>query len=658
MSDKNYQELYLKARKVYEAATVAYKELVAHADVLEKDQLKAAKVAIEKAKKTCLLLQKKAKKDVTVKKQLPLKIAIVTTDTTPSGNSNPIVISDKDANFSIKVKFRIENMSCPKELNITDPCKIQERDQQFYLSIWQDGKLVNLSSQTKVKIVQTQVASENDNTINIVEYSAVITPPVPAGNASHQYTLKFNCKGINGIVAAPNIDYFTSKVGTTQPPKKEVIEGYELKINIDPPTPKNESIYFFDKTKKELGATEIPFKATIENIILPAKDNYVEIKLESENVRTGDTNEIINQQLVQTEKATPILDKNGKKTGQWKGKNVVTVTGTIQLDHTFEPREKHQVILSCKNEQGYVDFKQLTFITHGQLCYDIIITDEDYEPVTVENGIVVGYTAKRIITKKYYPQCNQGGNIIYYNVYEQNKGNLENKNLPQILGNGQGIPSRAKRPCDFTAARNHFSINLKATDFKVKPLVWLVNSTNTTTKNEKPTINTESKSLGRVQFNSGLASFINTGTATKAIRDAVAGRGGSFVRDTSPWTNSSTKQVVGPNGNTINIVTDQRTVVSTQVTIEVTVFTGARGWGGNPAIMSDRIEAIRKVVPNVTLTKSNRGRAVDGVAWLATDAEREGVKDNLVKFDLVTTVVRSIQTRTTVTIPPMGPECP
>lgn len=61
MSDKNYQELYLKARKIYETATVAYKELIAHSDVLEKDQLIAAKVAIEKAKKTCLALQKKAK---------------------------------------------------------------------------------------------------------------------------------------------------------------------------------------------------------------------------------------------------------------------------------------------------------------------------------------------------------------------------------------------------------------------------------------------------------------------------------------------------------------------------------------------------------------------------------------------------------------------
>lgn len=65
MSDKNYQELYLKARKIYETATVAYTELVSYTDVLEKDQLKAATVAIEKAKKTCLMLQQKAKNSKT-----------------------------------------------------------------------------------------------------------------------------------------------------------------------------------------------------------------------------------------------------------------------------------------------------------------------------------------------------------------------------------------------------------------------------------------------------------------------------------------------------------------------------------------------------------------------------------------------------------------
>lgn len=652
MSDKNYQELYLKARKIYETATVAYKELIAHSDVLEKDQLIAAKVAIEKAKKTCLALQKKAKE------KPPLKLTVVTAHTTPFGKSNPIIFSDKDTNFSIRVKFRIENMTRPKDLNMADPCKIQALNQQFYLTILKNGKTVNLSNQTRVEIEQVEVKSEKDKTINIIEYTAIITPTTPVGSNLHQYTLKFNCKGINGVISAPDINFFASKTGTKELSKKEVVEKYQVKISIDPSTTKDKSTFFFDKTKKELGETEIPFKAIIENIILPAKENYVEINLKSENVRTGGTNEIINKQLVQTEKATPILDSNGKETGKWKGKNIVTITGTIKLDHTFEPKEEHQVILSCKNEQGYVNFKKLTFFTHGRLCYDIIITDEDYEPITLDSGIIVGYTANRIITKKYYPKCDQGGNIIYNNVYEQNNGNLVNNNIPVRLGSGQGIPADVKRPCNFTAAREFFSVNLKANTLKVKPLAWLVNSTTVNTQRGKPTINTASIPLGMVQFQSGLARFQNNSTAQTTIRQAVAGGGASLSQSASPWQNISQRQVVGPNGITVNIIIDRQTVVTTQVTAEVTLFTAAINRGGNPAIMDSRIILIQNVIPSVSLTKSNRGRAVDGVVWQANNTERRGIPNNLVTFDLVTTVITSTNTRTTVTVPPLGPECP
>lgn len=641
MSDKNYQELYTKARKIYEAAATCYKELLHHKDVLEKDQLVAAKAAIEKAKLKCLALKKKAQAQVPVltnKSTDPIKVTIVQGETTPSGAGNFITLSGKQ---TIQIKYRIENISCPSGLSIGDPCKIVTTNQEFSLQITANGAPIDLSKNITAKLLQVEFESAEQKTKNVVEYTVVMTLPNVA--VERVYSFAFNCKGENGVGMSTNLNYHVSAGPSTPLEKPKESEAYPVKITIDSSTPSDGETFYFDKQKKPLGKSEFVFKATIENIIPPASDNNVEISLFSINNRTND-------------KTTYDLSKG--EIVAISG-NSVSVTATIKLDNTMEPKEEHTVVLSCKNEKGYVGSKKLIFFTHGKLCYDIIVTDGGYEPVYITVGkqkIITGYTAKRVIEKRYYDDCSKGGNIKYNNAYEQNTGNLTSPEKPTNLGSGKGIPNNVKRPCDFTYAQEYFAKdeNKNASNFDVKPLVWVVNTDNTVNNPGKPDISTVNAPLAQVQFKQGVAEF--QAGAAAALRGAAA-RVRANTRVPGPWEILETKQVTDPLGNKVTIQTSEQTVVTTTRTVDVALFTSVKGWGGNPPIMANRMNLIMAELGGVTARPRPTGGVVNGVIWEASDAQRNG-NPNLVVLTIITTTIQSVNTRTTVTVPPMGPECP
>ncbi len=252
MADKDYQALYLKAQKVYTAATACYKELLQYQDVLDTAQLKAAKAAIEKAKLKCLNIKKKAQAQANLggPTNKPIKITIIEGEST--ANSAPITWTE---GATIQVKYRLENMVLPPDLAIKDPFQLTTTHQAFHLHIKANGKAVHLP-----KNLTVDIADQGGNPPVLI-YTAVLT--LPPSNESKTYTFQLQTKGKNGAGMSGTRSYQVSVSPSTPIEQPKEPETFPIKINIEPPTPAVISVFNYVRQISDFGSTLVPFMATI-----------------------------------------------------------------------------------------------------------------------------------------------------------------------------------------------------------------------------------------------------------------------------------------------------------------------------------------------------------------------------------------------------------
>ena len=134
--------------------------------------------------------------------------------------------------------------------------------------------------------------------------------------------------------------------------------------------------------------------------------------------------------------------------------------------------------------------------------------------------------------------------------------------------------------------------------------------------------------------------------------------------DKQPAEVISSNKIKDKFGNEFTITVKKQRTIVTETTIAVTIYTRAGRNSTSRKLMQDRINRIRdKFLDQKRLnflsahvTRSTKGD--NGVFWNATDAERGG-KDNpnLVKLD-ITTRVTTVDTISTIIIPPpFKPDC-